>query len=57
MTQFEYVSVAVALVYSFAVARIVSALPAILAPDRRYWVHALWVVLEDVVAFVTRETD
>lgn len=42
MSQFEYVSVAIALVYAIAVARIVGALPAVLAPERRYWVHASW---------------
>jgi len=42
MSEFEYVSVAVALVYSFAVARILSAIPSVLAPGRRYWVHIIW---------------
>ena len=45
MTQFEYVSVAIALVYSFAVARIISALPAVLAEHRRDWIHALWAMI------------
>lgn len=53
MTQFEYVSVGIALVYSFAVARIVSALPAILAPRRRYWVHSLWAFILLLAAVFT----
>lgn len=42
MSKFEYVSVALALVYSFIVARLVSALPAVLDRERRYWLHVLW---------------
>lgn len=42
MSQFEYVSVAIALVYAIAVARIVGALPAIVEVERRYWVHTGW---------------
>ena len=42
MSQFEFVSVGLALVYSFAVARLLAALPFVLAPDKRYWVHLAW---------------
>lgn len=45
MSEFEYVSVGIALVYSFTVARLLAALPGALAADRRYWVHALWVLV------------
>jgi hypothetical protein len=45
MSQFEFVSVAVALVYSFAVARLLAALPSIVAPDKRYWTHLVWVAV------------
>lgn len=53
MSEFEYVSVGIALVYSFTVARLVASLPAVLAPDRRYWVHGLWVL---VLLFATVST-
>jgi hypothetical protein len=42
MSQFEFVSVGVALVYSFTVARLLAALPFALARDRRYWIHLVW---------------
>ena len=45
MSEFEYVSVGIALVYSFTVARLVASLPAVLAPVRRYWVHGLWTLV------------
>ena len=52
MSQFEYVSVAIALVYSFAVARIIAALPSVFSSERRDWIHALWsVVLLGAAAF------
>ena len=53
MSKFEYVSVAVALAYSFAVARIVSALPSVLATDRRYWTHSVWTVVLLMAAIST----
>lgn len=45
MSEFEYVSVGIALVYSFTVARLVAAIPAVLEPERRYWVHGVWVLV------------
>ena len=42
MSEFEFISVAVALVYSFAVARLVTAVPVLLGSSERYWVHAAW---------------
>ena len=42
MSQFEFVSVGLALVYSFAIARLLAALPFVLAPGKRYWVHVVW---------------
>jgi hypothetical protein len=45
MSQFEFVSVGVALVYSFAVARLLAALPSVVAPDKRYWTHLVWVAV------------
>jgi hypothetical protein len=42
VSQFEFVSVALALVYSFAIARTLAALPWVIVRERRYWLHALW---------------
>ena len=42
MTQFEYVTVAVSMVLALTFARILAALPHVLAPGRRYWIHSLW---------------
>ena len=46
MTLFEYVSVAVSIVLALSIARIVDGLRASFEPDRRYWVHATWVVIK-----------
>ncbi len=43
MTHFEYISVAVALIYSLILAKLLGALPAVLQQGRRYWVHTLWI--------------
>jgi hypothetical protein len=43
VSQFEYVSVALALLYSFAIARLLTALPSVTARDRGYAIHAAWV--------------
>lgn len=45
MSQFEYVSVAIALIYALAVGRVLAGLAPALAPTRRYSVHAAWLVL------------
>ena len=45
MSHFEYISVAVSLIYSLILAKLLGALPAALRPDRRYWVHTLWIVI------------
>lgn len=45
MTHFEYISVAVSLIYSLILAKLLGALPAALQPARRYWVHALWIAI------------
>jgi hypothetical protein len=42
MTQFEFISVAVSIVLALSVARLLTAVPHLLAPGRRYWVHCLW---------------
>jgi hypothetical protein len=43
MTQFEYVSVAISIVFSFAVLRLLDALPHAVSAARRYWIHGVWV--------------
>jgi len=43
MTLFEYVTVAVSIVLSFGVVRLLDGLRPALAPERRYWVHCLWI--------------
>ena len=45
MTLFEYLSVAVSIVLSLSVSHILLNLRAVFSPERRYWVHAVWVVL------------
>ena len=43
MTHFEYISVAISIVLSLAVLRLLDALPDVFQSDKRYWVHGLWV--------------
>ena len=43
MSHFEYISVAVSLIYSLILAKLLGALPGALTPGRAYWVHALWI--------------
>jgi hypothetical protein len=43
MTHFEYISVALSLIFALVLSRLLGALPSVLQPDRRYWVHAVWV--------------
>ena len=42
MTHFEFISVAVSIVVALSAARLLTALPHVLAPGRRYWIHSLW---------------
>ncbi len=44
MTLFEYISVAFSIVLSLGAASLLRALRPVFASDRRYWVHATWVV-------------
>jgi hypothetical protein len=44
MTLFEYISVAFSIVLSLGVATLLGALRRIFSRDRRYWVHATWVL-------------
>ncbi len=48
MTIFEYLSVAVSIVLSLAVVRLITGLPHLVAADKRYWVHSAWVLLTAV---------
>ena len=50
MSQFEYVSVALALLYSLVVARLLSAVPETTRKGARYGPHTAWVF---VVLFAT----
>jgi len=45
MSQFEYVAIAVSLVLSFGVVRILNGFSHVLNGENRYWVHTLWVVV------------
>jgi hypothetical protein len=42
MTHFEFISVGVSIVLALSAARLLAALPHVLAPGRRYWIHAMW---------------
>ena len=53
MSQFEFVSVALALVYSFAAARLLAAAPWVFEPSRRYWIHAFWYAVVLLALVVT----
>ena len=44
MTLFEYLSVAISIVLSLSAAQLLGNLREVFDPERRYWVHALWVV-------------
>ena len=44
MDIFEYLSVAISIVLAMGLATLLRALRDVLAPARRYWVHALWVL-------------
>ena len=44
MSQFEYVSVAIALIYALAIGRVLAGITQALAPTRRYSLHAAWLI-------------
>ncbi len=44
MTIFEYLSVAISIVLSLAIVRLVNGTPHFTTSPKRYWVHAAWVV-------------
>ena len=44
MTHFEYIFVAVSIVLSFTILRLLDALPSAFSRARGYWVHTVWVV-------------
>ena len=46
MTFFEYITVAVSIVLALAVARTIDGLRSTFTRDRRYWVHAVWVIVK-----------
>ena len=43
MSHFEFVSIALALIFSFAAARILGALPVVLSQGSRYWITTGWI--------------
>ena len=43
MTHFEFISVAMSIVFSFALLRLLDALPHATARASRYWIHLLWI--------------
>ena len=45
MTHFEYIAIAMSIVFSFAVLRLLDALPHVAAREKRYPIHALWVAI------------
>jgi len=45
MTLFEYLAVAFSLVLSFAAVRLLGGLSVAFIPERRYWPHAMWLIL------------
>ena len=45
MTLFEYLAIALSLIFSFSAMRLVGGLPHALDPDRRYWLHVCWVLI------------
>ena len=44
MSQFEYISIPVSLILTFAVARYLSGFPYLLSGKHTYWVHTLWCI-------------
>lgn len=52
MTLFEYLSIAISLVLSFSAIRLLAGLPHLLDPDRRYWVHTVFVLCSLIVTAV-----
>lgn len=45
MSHYEYVSVAMALIYALAVGRLLSGLSLSMTENRHYWVHTTWLVV------------
>lgn len=46
MTHFEFISVALSIVYALSIARCLDALSAAFEPSRRYWVHFTWLCVK-----------
>ena len=45
MTHFEYIFVAVSIILSFTLLRLLDALPLALSRERGHWVPAVWVII------------
>ena len=46
MTHFEFVTVAVSMVYALSIARCLDAMPFAFDRDRRYWIHFTWLCVK-----------
>ena len=46
MTHFEFITVAVSMIYALSIARCLDAIPSSFDPARRYWVHFLWLCIK-----------
>ena len=44
MTQFEYLTIGISILIGLSVARLLDGLRDALDPDRRYWIHIVWVM-------------
>ena len=46
MTHFEFITVAVSMIYALSIARCLDAIPSSFDPSRRYWVHFVWLCVK-----------
>ena len=46
MTHFEFITVAVSMIYALSIARCLDAIPPSFDPARRYWVHFVWLCVK-----------
>ena len=46
VTHFEFITVAISIIYALSIARCLDALPSSFEPSRRYWVHFTWLCVK-----------
>jgi hypothetical protein len=46
VTHFEFITVAISIIYALSIARCLDALPASFESGRRYWVHSTWLCVK-----------